>query len=157
MNRTDKILTALVHCELAGSALALKEAREELRMAYLDYEESRKNPEAMIMELLQELDAPDHLVGLPYVVHGALLLTDDPSLINRMTGEFYPAIAEKFGTTASKAERGIRKVVEKIWLRCSWETLNKYFGNIVSPDKGKPCNGEFMARLANIIRLEQLK
>ena len=157
MNKTDKILTALVHCELAGSAKALTEAREELRMAYLDYEESRKNPEVMIMELLQELNAPDHLAGFPYVVHGTLLLVENPSLINKLTKDFYPAIAENFGITALRADRGIRMVIERIWLRCSWDTLNKYFGNIVSQEKGKPCNGEFMARLANIIRLEQLK
>lgn len=157
MNKTNKVLAALVRCEMAESPEELKDAREELRRAYRGYEECRKDPETMITELLMELSAPDQVVGYPYVIKAVLMLLEDPKLINNMTDKFYPAVADSFDTTGHRTERAIRHVVEVIWSRGDYETIDKYFGNMVNPDKGKPTNSEFLARLANIVRLEMKK
>ena len=64
----------------------------------------------------------------------------------------YPQIAAKFDTTASRVERGIRHLIEVTWTRADMDILCGYFGNTVSPDRGKPTNGEFITRIANVVR-----
>ena len=71
--------------------------------------------------------------------------------INTITFGLYPQIAAKFDTTASRVERGIRHLIEVTW-RADMDILCGYFGNTVSPDRGKPTNGEFIARIANVVR-----
>ena len=111
------------------------------------------DPDYLIRELLLELGAPDHLVGHPYVIKAVLMVVQDRSYIDNITYGLYPQLALTFNTTSSRAERAIRHLVEVTWTRGDWEVLARYFGNTVSADKGKPTNGEFIARLANIITL----
>ena len=115
------------------------------------------DPEYVVRELLLELGAPDHLVGHPYVVQGILLVVQDRTYIDSITFGLYPQLAVMFNTTASRVERAIRHLIEVTWARGDWDTLNRYFGNTISPDKGKPTNGEFIARLSNVVnqRLRQ--
>ena len=79
---------------------------------------------------------------------------EDENLINKITFRLYPEVAAKFDTTASRVERAIRHLIENIWLRGDEQVLFKYFRNSISPEKGKPTNGEFIARIANIVRLQ---
>lgn len=72
--------------------------------------------------------------------------------INNITFGLYPQIAAKFDTTASRVERGIRHLIEVTWIRADMDILCGYFGNTVSPDRGKPTNSEFIARIANVVR-----
>lgn len=72
--------------------------------------------------------------------------------INTITFGLYPQIAAKFDTTASRVERGIRHLIEVTWTRADMDIFCGYFGNTVSPDRGKPTNGEFIARIANVVR-----
>ena len=72
--------------------------------------------------------------------------------INTITFGLYPQIAAKFDTTASRVERGIRHLIEVTWTRADMDILCGYFGNTVSPDRGKPTNGEIIARIANVVR-----
>ena len=111
------------------------------------------DPEYLIRELLLELGAPDHLVGHPYVVQAILLVVQDRTYIDSITFGLYPQLAARFDTTASRVERAIRHLVEVTWSRGDMDVLVRYFGNTVSPEKGKPTNGEFVARLANIVKL----
>jgi two-component system response regulator (stage 0 sporulation protein A) len=110
------------------------------------------DPEYLIRELLLELGAPDHLVGHPYTVQAILLVVQDRTYIDSITFGLYPQLAVMFDTTASRVERAIRHLIEVTWARGDWDTLNRYFGNTVSAEKGKPTNGEFIARTANIVR-----
>lgn len=111
------------------------------------------DPDYLIRELLLELGAPDHLVGHPYVVQAVQLVIQDRSYIDNITYGLYPQLALTFEATPSRVERGIRHLVEVTWTRGDLEVLGRYFGNTVSAGKGKPTNGEFIARLANIISL----
>lgn len=131
-----------------------RKAREEVcRM--LENRNRRRiggDPEKLIRELLLELGAPDHLVGHPYTVQAVILAVQDRAYIDNITFGLYPRLAAHFSTTAARVERAIRHLIEVTWTRGDWEVLNHYFGNTVNPDKGKPTNGEFLARLSNIIR-----
>lgn len=115
----------------------------------------RTDPEFLVRQLLLELGAPDHLVGHPYVVEAILLVVQDRAILNSITFGLYPQIAARFDTTASRVERAIRHLVETTWTRGDMEVLNRYFGNTVDSRKGKPTNGEFIARLSNIVRQKQ--
>ena len=79
---------------------------------------------------------------------------EDMEVINAVTKVLYPAVAKKFGTTASRVERAIRHAIEVAWDRCDLETLQKYFGYTVSNAKGKPTNSEFIAMIADRISLD---
>ena len=110
------------------------------------------DPEYLTRQLLLELGAPDHLQGHPYVVEGILLVVEDRTYIDSITFGLYPQLAVKFDTTASRVERAIRHLIEVTWARGDWTTLNRYFGGTINPEKGKPTNGEFIARLSNVVK-----
>ena len=111
------------------------------------------DPEYLIRELLLELGVPDHLVGHPYVVQALLLIIEDRSYLDNITTRLYPQLAVTYKTTTGRVERAIRHLVELTWTRGNWDVLNRYFGNSVKPDKAKPTNSEFLARLANVVTL----
>ena len=135
-----------------------RQVRDEVRR--LLEEKQRGNystdPEYLIRQILLELGSPDHLVGHPYVVEAILLVVQDRTYIDSITFGLYPQLAAKFDTTASRVERAMRHLIEVTWTRGDLDVLNRYFGNTVSCDKGKPTNGEFIARLANVVK-QQLK
>ncbi len=130
------------------------EAREEIRFLLQGRRAAPTvtDPETLLRQILLELGAPDHLLGHPYVIQGVLLVIHDQMYINNITFGLYPQLAARFNTTASRVERAIRHLVEVTWNRGDMEVLCRYFGNTVSPEKGKPTNGEFIARLANLVR-----
>lgn len=111
------------------------------------------DPEYEVRHILMELGAPDHLVGHPYTVQAILLVVQDRTYIDRITSGLYPQLAVIFNTTASRVERAIRHLIEVAWVRGDWDTLNRYLGNTVSTEKGNPTNSEFIARIANVIKL----
>ena len=115
-------------------------AREEVRKMLENRQLGRavSDPEYLIRELLLELGAPDHLVGHPYVVQAILLVVQDRTYIDSITFGLYPQLAVIFDTTASRVERAIRHLVEVTWARGDWDILNRYFGNTVSAERGKP-------------------
>ena len=128
--------------------------REEVRKMLENRKLSRagSDPEYVIRELLLELGAPDHLVGHPYTIQAILLVVQDRTYIDSITFGLYPQLAVMFDTTASRVERAIRHLIEVTWARGNWEVLNRYFGNTVSAEKGKPTNGEFIARMSNVVK-----
>ena len=131
------------------------QAREEVRRM-LETRLTRHvstDPEYLIRELLLEIGAPDHLVGHPYVVQAILLVVEKRTFIDNITFGLYPQLAVMFETTPSRVERAIRHLIEVTWTRGDWEVLTRYFGNTISPEKGKPTIGEFLARMANVVNL----
>ncbi len=131
-----------------------RQIREEVRRLLKEKQPGpcSADPEYVIRNILLELGSPDHLVGHPYVVEAILLVVEDRTYIDSITFGLYPQLAAKFDTTASRVERAIRHLVEVTWTRGDLDVLNRYFGNTISLDKGKPTNGEFIARLANVVR-----
>ena len=82
------------------------------------------------------------------------MVIEDIELLGAVTKELYPSIAEKYGTTSSRVERAIRHAIEVAWSRGRIETINKLFGYTVHEQKGKPTNGEFIAMVADKLRIK---
>lgn len=149
---------ALMRLCTARDEQTRKQAREEVEYLLRGRKTGicQQDPEAIVRQILLELGAPDHLLGHPYVIQAVLLVVHDQMYINNITFGLYPQLAARFDTTAARVERAIRHLIEVTWSRGDMDVLNHYFGNTVSADKGKPTNGEFVARLANIVK-QQLK
>ena len=86
-----------------------------------------------------------------------MLAVNEPRVLNRVTKGLYPLIAEKFGATKDNVERQIRRAIEIGWGRADLNAINEYFGYTVDGRKGKPTNSEFIAQIADYIRLDYMK
>ena len=129
--------------------------KKELRLLMEHSHLTQNDPEYLVRQILLNLGAPDHLMGHPYVVEAVVMSVEDRYYINNITFGLYPQLAAKFDTTASRVERAIRHLIEVTWTRGDMDVLYSYFGNIVSADRGKPTNGEFIARLTNIVQQQR--
>ncbi|MFR5049426.1 MAG: sporulation initiation factor Spo0A C-terminal domain-containing protein [Faecalispora sporosphaeroides] len=103
---------------------------------------------------LQEIGVPAHVVGYEYLKSALSICMDNPAAIRAMTTGLYPAIAKTHGATPSKVERGIRHAIEICWDRCDISALASVFGPIVGAREKRPANAEFIAALAEQLRME---
>lgn len=149
----EQQVEAMMRLCLADKETDKARLREEIRNYLRSRQRIGPDPEEEIRSILLELGAPDHLAGHDYVVRGILLVMSDRLYINNITFGLYPQLARDFDTTASRVERAIRHLVEVTWTRGDMEILSRYFGNTISATRGKPTNGEFIARLANVVKL----
>ena len=108
--------------------------------------------EGIVTTYLHRLGMPAHLKGFRYVREAILLAIREPDTLNALTKELYPRVAQSFGVNASQVERSIRTAIEHTWDDGNQEMLQSYFRFSVSAAKGKPCNGQFIAILAEDIR-----
>ena len=152
MNNLEKQVDALMRLCVAEEAVDKDRLREEVKRMLQLRKYGEMDPEQEIRKILLELGAPDHLVGHPYVIRAILLVVGDQLYINHITFGLYPQLAVEFDTTPARVERAIRHLIEVTWCRGDLEVLDKYFGNTISASRGKPTNGEFIARMANIIK-----
>lgn len=76
------------------------------------------------------------------------------NMLNFITKLLYPSIAKKYKTTSSSVERAIRHAIEVAWGRGKIEVIEEMFGYTVSAGKGKPTNSEFIALIADKLRIE---
>ena len=113
------------------------------------------NLESRVTAVIHEIGVPAHIKGYHYLREAILYTIQDMDAINAVTKVLYPAVAKRFNTTASRVERAIRHAIEVAWDRGDLETLQKYFGYTVSNVKGKPTNSEFIAMIADRLRLQQ--
>jgi len=111
--------------------------------------------ETVVTEVIHEIGVPAHIKGYQYLRHAITMVVEDMDLLSPVTKELYPAIAKKNNTTPSRVERAIRHAIEVAWNRGKIETLNNLFGYTVHNDKGKPTNSEFIAIIADKLRLER--
>ena len=121
------------------------ETRERKSLASLD----EKNSNIFI-----SIGIPPHIKGYAYLREGIKLAVENPSIINNITKQLYPKIAEKFETTASKVERAIRHSIEVAWNRQRIDAINAVFGVRVYIGTEKPTNSEFIALVADKLILE---
>jgi len=118
---------------------------------------NRSEPVDMIGEItniIHEIGIPAHIKGYMYLREAISMVVNDIELLSAVTKELYPSIGKKFNTTASRVERAMRHAIEVAWSREQVETINKLFGYTISNEKGKPTNSEFIAMVADKLRLE---
>ncbi len=113
--------------------------------------------EQIVTELIHEVGVPAHIKGYQYLREAICMSVRDVGLLNSVTKILYPSIAKKYQTTASRVERAIRHAIEVAWTRGRLETIEELFGYTVNTGKGKPTNSEFIALIADKIRLENRK
>ena len=111
--------------------------------------------ELVVTEILHQIGVPAHIKGYQFLRDAILLTIDDHEYINAVTKRLYPEIAKRNGTTASRVERAIRHAIEVAWDRGDVDTLNSYFGYTIHNLRGKPTNSEFIAMIADKIRLDK--
>ena len=81
------------------------------------------------------------------------MVVDNLDIVNSITKELYPTVAKDFNTTPSRVERAIRHAIEVAWDRGDPDVLNDFFGYTIANAKGKPTNSEFIAMIADKLRL----
>ncbi|NLY78224.1 MAG: sporulation transcription factor Spo0A [Tissierellia bacterium] len=134
-----------------------KESKEYIQIAEVvntTSSDSTKSLEAKITNIIHEIGVPAHIKGYLYLREAILMVIQNIDLLGAVTKELYPGIASKYNTTPSRVERAIRHAIEVAWTRGKIDTIDKIFGYTVNNNKGKPTNSEFIAMVADKLRLE---
>ena len=117
-------------------------------------EQKPKNLDASITSIIHEIGVPAHIKGYLYLREAISMVYNDIELLGSITKVLYPDIAKKYNTTASRVERAIRHAIEVAWSRGNIDSISSLFGYTVSMSKAKPTNSEFIAMVADKLRLE---
>ena len=110
--------------------------------------------ETQVTKIIHQIGVPAHIKGYQYLRTAILLTINDNEVINSVTKVLYPSVAKKYQTTTSRVERAIRHAIEVAWDRGDVDTLNSYFGYTIQNNRGKPTNSEFIAMIADNLRLK---
>ena len=110
--------------------------------------------EAQVTKIIHQIGVPAHIKGYQYLRCAILMTIEDNDIINSVTKVLYPTVAKKYQTTTSRVERAIRHAIEVAWDRGDIDTLNSYFGYTIQNSRGKPTNSEFIAMIADNLRLK---
>ncbi len=110
--------------------------------------------EKYITEIMLDIGVPAHLKGYHYLRDAILLSGRDMEVVSSVTKLLYPTIAKRFKTTDQKVERAIRNAIEVSWTRGNVDTFERLFGYSVQQGKNRPTNSEYIARIADKMRLD---
>lgn len=131
---------------------------KEIKSQYIELPgegaKTQENLEALVTNVIHEVGVPAHIKGYQYLREAIMMVVNDIDVINQITKSLYPQIAGKFNTTPSRVERAIRHAIEVAWGRGQQEAVENIFGYTISASKGKPTNSEFIAMIADKLRLE---
>lgn len=114
---------------------------------------NRDDIESQVTKIIHQIGVPAHIKGYQYLRTAILMTVSDNEIINSVTKILYPSVAKKYSTTTSRVERAIRHAIEVAWDRGDVDVLNSYFGYTIHNSRGKPTNSEFIAMIADNIRL----
>lgn len=141
----DRIETILKN---RSNSLAQKETQEDKDG------EMPVDIETQVTRIIHQIGVPAHIKGYQYLRTAILMTISDNDVINSVTKVLYPSVAKKYQTTTSRVERAIRHAIEVAWDRGDVDTLNSYFGYTIQNSRGKPTNSEFIAMIADNLRLK---
>lgn len=133
------------------------EQQQKRDAAYREGEAPRRDLEKDVTDMIHEIGVPAHIKGYQYLREAIMMAVEDVEMLSSITKILYPTIAKKFQTTPSRVERAIRHAIEVAWSRGRMETLDEMFGYTINTGKGKPTNSEFIALIADRIRLQYRK
>lgn len=154
-----KILGELIHTERefqimitvpsGNKSVKMAEKEREAFPGALSYDLERD-----VTDMIHEIGVPAHIKGYQYLREAIMMSVEDPDMLGSITKVLYPTIARKYQTTSSRVERAIRHAIEVAWNRGRMETLDAMFGYTINTGKGKPTNSEFIALIADKIRMQ---
>lgn len=113
--------------------------------------------ESDVTDIIRDIGIPANIKGYQYIREGIIMAVNDVNMLNYITKLLYPTIAKKYKTTSSSVERAIRHAIEVAWNRGQIDVINDIFGYTVNAGKGKPTNSEFIALIADKLRIEYKK
>lgn len=158
-----RLLTDLFHQDKEFQIMITTVPNGETKQGIIDKRMEHESPfssmkiekdlEKDVTDMIHELGVPAHIKGYQYLREAIMMTVEDIELLNAITKVLYPSIAKKFDTTPSRVERAIRHAIEVAWSRGKMETLDATFGYTINTGKGKPTNSEFIALIADRIRL----
>ena len=119
-----------------------------------DRDEDYHRLELIITDIIHEIGVPAHIKGYQYLRDSIIMAVTDMDILNSITKQLYPSIAKKHHTTSSRVERAIRHAIEVAWNRGKMDTINELFGYTIQAGSGKPTNSEFIAMIADKLRLQ---
>lgn len=145
----DKEFQIMITVPSAKGEMTEKPVKEAPRQEILP-----RDLEQDVTNMIHEIGVPAHIKGYQYLREAIMMSVEDPGMISSITKILYPTIAKRFQTTPSRVERAIRHAIEVAWSRGRMETLDALFGYTIDTGKGKPTNSEFIALIADKIRLQ---
>ncbi len=148
--KTNKEFQIMITVPAAKNAVSEFPAGEEREPE----ETTVRNLEKDVTDMIHEIGVPAHIKGYQYLREAIMMSVEDIEMLNSITKILYPTIARKYQTTSSRVERAIRHAIEVAWNRGRMETLDALFGYTINTGKGKPTNSEFIALIADKIRLQ---
>lgn len=151
MNVLVKRIRELVKNQAIGT---LPAGLKEVKNTYIEVDSTKLNLEAKVTNIIHDVGVPAHIKGYQYLRDGIIMAVKDVDIINQITKQLYPDLAKKYKTTPSRVERAIRHAIEVAWNRGQIESMENIFGYTVNSNRGKPTNSEFIAMIADKLRLE---
>lgn len=131
------------------------ENEDEIQVTDAAIQQGRtRDLEKDVTDMIHEIGVPAHIKGYQYLREAIMMSVKDVEMLGSITKILYPTIAKKYQTTPSRVERAIRHAIEVAWSRGRMETLDALFGYTINTGKGKPTNSEFIALIADKIRLQ---
>ena len=112
------------------------------------------NIEERVTEIMHNIGVPAHIKGYLYLRQAITMVIKDIELLGAVTKKLYPKVAQKFDTTASRVERAIRHAIEVSWKNGNTKVINEIFGHSITSSTGKPTNSQFIAKIADKLRIE---
>lgn len=116
----------------------------------------QKDMNLLVTQIIHEIGVPAHIKGYLYLRTAILMAVENMDVLNAVTQQLYPDIAKEYDTTDTRVERAIRHAIEVAWERGNIDTIHELFGYTIQADKGKPTNSEFIALVADKIRLDKM-
>lgn len=117
---------------------------------------AQKEMNLIVTQMIHEIGVPAHIKGYLYLRTAILMAVDNMDILNAVTKQLYPDIAKQYDTTDTRVERAIRHAIEVAWERGNIDMIHDLFGYTIQADKGKPTNSEFIAMIADKIRLDRM-
>jgi two-component system response regulator (stage 0 sporulation protein A) len=109
--------------------------------------------EIQVTNLMRDVGIPPHMAGYQYMREAIIQTINNSKVFSSITKVLYPAVAEKYGSTPQKVERAIRNAIESAWSRGNPDSIDSLFGYTINYSKGKPTNSEFIAMMADKVRI----
>ncbi len=143
--------------QVSNNGLPVSQIHERsLSSAYTAKKKKNGDIKTLVTKMIHEIGVPAHIKGYMFLREAIILVYNDPELLGCITKILYPKIAEANNTTPPRVERAIRHAIEVAWNRGNIDVLRQFFGYTINASKSKPTNSEFIAMVADKLRLEQV-
>ena len=146
----DKEFQIMITVPSAGKNSSITPGQDTV----VKHTKTERDLEKDVTDMIHEIGVPAHIKGYQYLREAIMMSVEDSEMLSSITKVLYPSIAKKYQTTSSRVERAIRHAIEVAWSRGRMETLDALFGYTINTGKGKPTNSEFIALIADKIRLQ---